>query len=249
VPEHQPVPGLGEQPGLDRLAGRRPQFDHRGTEHGGQFGQGEPVPEYGRHPEQVPGLGRQEVQPPGQHAGQRARHRPVGILPGGPDQLGEVERVPGGAGCPGQQTGLRPRAGDLGHQPGDRGVVERSEGQRHRTARPQAAQQAGQLPVPGDRLVGGGEQQRCLLDRAGEPAEHQQAGRVGPVQVVDQQHRRTGRAPLVHLVQDRLGHHVLLVGGPGQRDPIAAQQGGQLRQLGVRTRAGQAQAGHDGREG
>jgi hypothetical protein len=103
----------------------------------------------------------------------------------------------------------------LAGESGNRRLVERAERQQVRVARLPAAHQPVQVarvPGSGAGAQGSGQQQRQLARDPAEPVQHQQAGQICPLQVIDGQHDRPGRAPPVDQFQDRLGDQELGVG-------------------------------------
>jgi hypothetical protein len=239
MPEQQLVPRVDQQTAGHRLAHHRQQPGGRQIHDHRQIRDLQPRTQHRRHLEYLPGLAGQELQPAHDRPGQRLWHRSrpttardrrrgqlrhsVGgvdppVPPQGGDQLVDVQRVAGRAGHQLQQRRPRCRAGQQLHQPSHRGIVERTQRQRRRAARVQAAHQLLEFLLPWDRPAGGHHEQRQLPDRAAQPMQHQQARRIGPLQVVEQQRRRALRTPLLQAVEDLFGDR-----------EIGVDQGGQLR--------------------
>ena len=80
--------------------------------------------------------------------------------------------------------------------------------------------------------VGRDDEQRLVAERGGEEAQERARGRVGPVQVLDdQQHRGVAREPVEHREQ-RL-EHARLVAAAARPLAAGAEAGQQRRQLGA----------------
>ena len=258
MPERQPVRLGGQHADGGSLLDHAQDIQRRGTEDRCQLGDGEARPEDRRHREDPAGLAGQPRQPPGHHRDQRLGHRSgcsagrLGRLAGqGPDQLDHVQRVARRGGGRRPQTRVRFGPRHPAGQGCDRCRIERAERQQVRAARLPAALQALQVIRARADAPGGGQQQRQLARDPSEPVQHQQAGRIRPLQVVDGQHDGACRAPAVDQSQDRLGDEKLGIsrgeraaGGP-VRSP---KHRGDPGRLGVGRGGGQAQAVRDGRE-
>src|SRR6266540_3162124 len=89
-----------------------------------------------------------------------------------------------------------------------------------------------------------------LGDAAPEPVQHHDAGRVGPLDVVDDERGGSLGAPAVDQVEDRLVDRELVIGRGGGLGPstLAAQQPGDARDGRLRLLGPDAQASTDRRE-
>ena len=225
-------PGGGRQLALDRPAGQlvpEPHVPGVGLQHAAPLGlvQGaQLVAEQllGQPPLDLAGHGRQQLQGPPGGLGQPGQPGQDRVADGGRDldpgvgqDLGDEERVAGrgrqhrggvGAGGAGQ---LLDRAGRQGpqDQPPDLLVGEGGED-------PAQGMLAAQLVL----AVGEHQYARQLRDPPGQVAEHVQGGVVGPVDVLDQQHRRPAGQLLVDGPEHRVPGRPRLDGrGQGGRGP------------------------------
>ena len=237
MPERQLGVRVEEQPGAQRLVHHLPERHDRGTDHCGQFRHGEPGRQYRGCPQHLPGLAGQQVQPaqhrPGQRPGQvrtfddgrgTPDHAQPALRGERADQLADVPRIAARGGDQLQQPRGRWYPDQPLHQRGDLGLRQRTECQRLGDQRVERGQQGTQCLVARHRPVRGDDDQGEPVDRAAQPAERHQAGRVDPVQVVDDQQHRSARGPRFDPVEDRLGDDELgLVAGrihpqaPGDR--------------------------------
>ena len=125
------------------------------------------------------------------------RPRPPPRSPG--DELGQQQRVAGGAGSQRQQARIWHRAERIGDHFGYRVVAERLQADAGGTfALEQVEQQLGVvIPVRG--TPGQDPGQRIRRELPGQGTERVQGGRVGPVQIVQADQKRADRGPLLEL--------------------------------------------------
>ena len=225
MPEPQPAAGLGQHAGRAGLIHRRDQVGHAPAQHDGQIGDGELHTQQGRGLQDLPGRPGHEAHAVGDGRGQGAGRRIARQLDGARvgdgqagaagqrgHQLGEVERVARRA--VGQPQQIRVRfAARQGRDQVHRGRVgERGQLEPVRVRYPPPQRQ--QVLAQGDRAHHPDQEQRHLPRRPGQPSPQGDADRVGPLQVVDDQDGRPGRALLGHQGQQLLGQ--------GRRDVRAA---------------------------
>ena len=230
MPEGECAAGLGEYPRGDGLADHRQQGVAGPPGNRGQVVYRERRPEQRRDAQRGHGVGGQEVQPGLDRRGQ-AHGYPVdraeqfGDVPADRDpavagqrgdQFGGVQRVTGRLGDGGAQRGPGPAAGDPFDQAGHVAGGQRTDRYDGRAPADQAAPEPfhppGAVGGPAGRRSGGADQQqRDLADGEAEPVPGEQAGLVGPVQVVEREQYRRPGGHLVDVAEqllDRHGHRV-----------------------------------------
>ena len=227
----------------------------RGTGHGHrQLGDREAGSQDRGGPQRLQGVLGQETETAQDRQPQRRRQghlRYLGPPAGGldrallgqrPQQLGDEQRVPGRSRYPGQQPGSRHGGHRLGHQLRHRPLGQAPHGE---NAPPGIQQQTGeaiqfrdarggtQAPDEGHREIG---------QTAAHRGQRQQAGRVGPLQVIHADHQRPGQRELLRQVSERIdrAEPQPRVAGHRDRAPVTApggQQRGDGRPPRVRRRA------------
>jgi len=145
------------------------------------------------------------------------------------DQLTQVEGIPGGLGGQLAQRILGRCPEHAPHQGGHVGFGERPERDQGTAAPGQGRAHLLDLRPVRIRPAGRDQEQPQLIDRGGEPVPDEQRRVVGPLQVVDDHHRRGGRAQFVsqrhHDLETRNRH--VAVGE--HAEPLAAQRSGGVR--------------------
>ena len=246
MPEHQLRTRACQDPGRRCLLHARRQVGHRPAQHQGQVGDREPAAEQCGGAQHLCRLGGHRAEPVGQYRGQRDRELLFGqgelgsgsylqclLTHQGVDQFSYVQRV----------------AGRLSRQPPECVSGRCSDHRRHQGGhirlgqRPQcehrgAAAHDGRahllhlLPAR-RRPAGGYQQQPQLADRGGQLVPDHQRRVIGPLQVIEDQHRGSGRAQLVCQRQQHL-YAGRLIALTEQPRPPTAQQVGRLRPARIR---------------
>ena len=230
MPEPEAVAGLGQHAGGTCLVHRRDQVRHAAAQHDRQIGDREIHAQQGRRPQYLARRPGHEAKAVGDGRGQGAGRGTAGQLGGARlgdgqtgaagqrgDQLGDVERVARRPVGEPQQVAVRLAAGQGGYQvghrrPGEPGELEPGGVAHHSPQRQQV------IPL-GHRAHHPDQQQRHLPRRPRQPSPQGDAGRVGPLQVVDDQDGRLRRALLGHQGQQLLGQ---------RRRDVRAAVGGDL---------------------
>jgi hypothetical protein len=119
----------------------------------------------------------------------------------------------------------------LGHQLGHGLPVELAEGQAAGPAGVEGLQRPLQLPAAGERLQAGHQRHRADGEPPGQRAQGQEAGGVGPLQVVQAEHQRSPPGQRLHQVQEgvdglELQARVAADGGDAPVALVGGQQGG-----------------------
>ncbi len=249
VPESEGGAGIGQHPHRPGLVERGDQGGNGPAEDRGQVGDRELHSEQRRRAEHLPGRPGDESEPVCDGAGQRvwhgARREAGGARVGNRDaarpgqrgqHLGEVERVASRAVGQLQQPRVRPAAGQRADELGHGRLGERAELDATRAV--DRAPQGQEVLALRYRAGEADEQQRHLPRGSREPDPQPEAGRVGPVQVVDDQGHRLD----VGLVDDQ-GDELL----GEERGDVGAAVGGDLapQQAGDRGPPGVGRRGPD----
>jgi hypothetical protein len=240
MPEGQFCTRTDQDAGLHRLLQTRGQVWHWPAQQDGQVGDDELPAEQRGGPQQVLRLGGDGAEPVIQQGRQRRRQlfpgRPdasgTGLGPlgrQGVDQLTQVERIPGGLGGQLAQRILGRRAEHPPHQDGDVGFGKRPERDQGTAAAGQGRAHLLYLRPVRVRPAGRDQEQPQLIYRGGELVPDEQRRVVGPLQVVDDHHRRGRRAQLVRERHHNLdtGHRHVAVGE--HAEPMAPQRSSGMR--------------------
>jgi hypothetical protein len=225
MPEGELRPVVPQHTRGDRLFEDRQEIADRFAGDDRQLGHREVCPEQRGGVQDAANRGREEFEAVGDSSGQRvwcSTSRRFGLTfldpEGAPpdecvDQLGQVQRVAGGAGRELEQARTRCTAGRSTDQLGDLvvGQAVQAHASRwvHRTA------QRGEILPAGHRPGRPYQQQRHLPHQAGQPAPRHDGGRVGVLEIVDDQQDRRCRAQVVDQSQQPLGR------GGHDVDPVA----------------------------
>ena len=228
MPEPEAGAGLGQHPGGTRLLHRRDQVRHAAAQHDRQIGDRELHPEQRRRLQclargpgdeaEAVGYGRGQGAGRGtarQRGGARLGDGQAGAAGQRRDQLGDIQRVARRPVGEPQQVAVRLAASQGCHQAGHRLPGERGELEPGGVAHD--APQRQQVIALGHRAHHPDQQQRHLRRRPRQPAPQGDAGRVGPLQIIDHQDGRPHRALLgdqrQQLFRQRRRHVRAAIGG------------------------------------
>jgi hypothetical protein len=259
VAEAEPVAVVFDDAGPQRLGQHRRQLQDRPAGGRRQVGEREARPQDGGRAQRLQGVVGKEAeaaQDGEPQAGRQGRlghlGPPVGDLDGPlvqqrSQQLGDEQRVAAGRGHLGHEPGPGLGADGPGHQLGHGAGVELAQGQAARPGGVQGLQRPLQLRPPGQRPQAGQQRHRAAGEPPGQRAQGQQAGGVGPLEVVEAEHQRPAEGQRLHQLQEgvdglELQARVAAHGGHAAVAVVGGQQGGDGGPARVRGRPRAAEA-------
>ena len=242
VAEPEPLAVVLQDSGPDRLGQHRGQLQGRAAGGRRQLGQREARPQDGGGPHRLEGVLGQEAEPAqdGEPQGRWQGHLghlgpPVGdldrsLLDERAHQLGDEQRVAARPRHPGQQTLARLGGDDLFHQLGHGLVAERAKWQPSRAARVQGLERPRQLRGTREQPQAADQRHRHVAQAAAQRAQGQEAGRVGPLQVIQGDHQRALEGQRLDQVTEGVDGLELQARVAAHRDraPVAEVGGQQL---------------------